>query len=296
MLIIGSDSFIAGKFISRYSDKYSITKISRIETGATNEYFVQDFTKIDPEYFKNKNTVINFSAIVHRPDIKDENIYDEVNHKLTIINAMKAKQAGVKLFIQLSTIAVYGSASYITCSSPLNPANPYARSKLKADEDLLLMQDEKFRVAIIRPPMVYGGGNSPGNMMRLIGLANKAVPLPFKGIDNKRDFINVNNLIQYIAIIAEKELNGIYLVTDNEPVSTEYLIHTISKYLGKKVSLIKPPGWILRMLKVFRPGEFQKLYGTLQIESNFPYENLINRFSVEAGIREMIYSFKENKG
>lgn len=293
MLIIGSDSFIAKKFISQYSGNHHITNISRIKTGVKNEFVVHDLSKIDTDLFKDKNTVLNFAAIVHRPDIKDESVYDEVNHKLTILNAVKAKQAGVKLFIQLSTIAVYGNATSITYATPVNPKNPYARSKLKADEELLSMQDENFKVTVIRPPMVYGGGNSPGNMMRLIGLAAKSIPLPFKDIDNKRDFINVNNLIQYLAIIAEKQLSGIYLISDQEPVSTEYLLLTISRYLGKKAFLLKMPGWMLKSLKAVRPGEFEKLYGTLRIASNFPYENLINRYTVEDGIHEMVDSFKK---
>ncbi len=296
IFIIGSDSFIARKFIHANNKKYAFRSVARTITGIDNEVVIQDFSQISYESFRDIDIIINFAAIVHRLDVKDEPIYDEVNYKLTVLNATKAKQAGVKLFIQLSTVAVYGKASYVSYNTPVNPENPYARSKLKADEALLSMQDGNFKVCILRPPMVYGGGKSPGNMMRLIGLSNKAFPLPFKGIDNKRDFINVNNLIQYISAIAEKQLSGIYLVTDHEPVSTEHLLLTISKYLGKKTMLIKLPGWILKLLKFIRPGDFDKLFGTMQIESNFPDENLINRHSIEDGIREMVNSIDKTKG
>lgn len=296
IFIIGSDSFIARKFILSINDEYYIRSVARTNTGIKNELVIHDFGQISHDSFNDIDTVINFAAIVHRPDIKDEQIYNEVNNNLAILNARKAKHAGVKLFMQISTIAVYGNASSISFDTPINPQNPYAWSKLKADKVLLSMQDESFKVAIIRPPMVYGGGNSPGNMMRLIGLADKSIPLPFRDIDNKRDFINVNNLIQYLAIIAEKQLNGVFLITDQEPVSTEYLLLTISKYLGKKVCLVKLPRWILQTIKAIRPGEFDKLYGTLRIDSNFPYEDLINRFSVEDGIREMVDSFNSTKG
>jgi len=295
ILILGSDSYIAQKFISQYSNNYSIVGISRVKTGIANEYVIKDFTEINANVFNDVEVVFNFAAIVHRSDIKKEKIYDEVNYHLAILNAQKAKKAGVKLFIQMSTIAVYGNASDISIDTPCSPQNAYGRSKLKADNELLKMQDDIFKVAIFRLPMVYGGGKAPGNMMRLIGLADKGFPLPFKGINNNRDFINVNNLIQYLNIVAEKQLSGIYLISDKEPVSIEYLLFIISKYLGKKVSLIKIPKWFLELLRLILPNEFVKLYGMLRVHPNFPNEKLINRFTVEDGIREMVESFIQSK-
>lgn len=295
ILILGSDSFIAQKFISQYSNNYSIAGISRVKTGIANEYVITDLTEINANVFNDVEVVFNFAAIVHRPDIKDEKIYDEVNYHLAILNAQKAKKAGVKLFIQMSTIAVYGNASDISIDTPCSPQNAYGRSKLKADNELLKMQDDIFKVAIFRLPMVYGGGKAPGNMMRLIGLADKGIPLPFKAIDNSRDFINVNNLIQYLNIVAKKQLSGIYLISDQEPISTEYLLSTISKYFGKKVSLIKIPKWFLELLRLISPNEFDKLYGTLRVYPNFPYEKLINRVTVENGISEMVEFFIQSK-
>lgn len=295
LLIIGSDSFIAQKFLST---SFSGVKkgISRIYTQNSIEVCVEDFSNIADTDFKGNDVILNFAAIVHRPDINDSSIYNRVNHEIAIINAQKAKQAGVNLFIQMSTIAVYGNNSNISVTSPHLPHNPYGSSKLKADEELLAMQDEHFKVAIVRPPMVYGGGKAPGNMMRLIKLADKGIPLPFKGIDNKRDFINVHNLVQYLSIIAEKQLSGIHLIADQEPVSTEYLLKCINKYLGKSNRLIKVPGFGLNMLKKFRPNEYDKLFGTLCVTTNFQYEDLIKRHSVESGIREMVDWYKANKG
>ena len=294
ILIIGSDSFIAQKFVC-YSDINLLQGISRTKVQTNCDIVIKDFFKIDEYFFEGMDIIINFAAIVHRPDIKDPDIYNEVNHKLTIINAKKAKNAGVKLFIQMSTIAVYGNSQNISINSSYQPQTPYGISKLKADEALLKMQDDHFKVAIIRPPMVYGGGKAPGNMLRLINLANKGIPLPFKGINNKRDFIHVNNLIQYLSIIAEKQLDGIHLISDHQPVSTEYLLNTISKYLDKKVPLIKIPKIGLKLLKKFRPKDYEKLFGSITIETNFPFENLINRHSVEEGISEMIEWYTSNK-
>jgi UDP-glucose 4-epimerase len=292
-LIIGSDSFIAQQFASHINTDWK--GISRTTINSENETVCADFFSIPQEHFDECNVVVNFAAIVHRPDIKDDSVYDEINYKLTILNAQKAKKSGTALFIQMSTIAVYGNVSEIDKNTPCTPISPYGISKLKADEALLQMQDDSFKVAIVRPPMVYGGGKAPGNMMRLIALASKGIPLPFKNIENKRDFIHVDNLVQYLCVIAEKRLNGVFLLSDHEPVSTEQLLQIISQKLGEKVFLVKVPKFILFLIKSIRPKEFEKLFGTLCLETNFPNESDINRRAVEHGIQEMVEWYKSSK-
>lgn len=74
---------------------------------------------------------------------------------------------------------MFGSASRISETTPERPQTYYGSSKLKADKELMAMSDREFKAAIIRPPMAYGGGMAPGNMLRLIRLVNKHIPLPF---------------------------------------------------------------------------------------------------------------------
>lgn len=297
ILIIGGDSYIAKKFINKFSDYFNIRAISRKITGYWNELIIEDFNNIPEIEFRKKNVVINFAAIVHKENRIPEKYYYDINVSLAIKNANQSKYAGVYQFIQISTIAVYGDAEQININSKENPQTIYAKSKLIADKEILKLNSTSFKVAIIRPPMVYGGGNAPGNMMRLIVLASKGIPLPFKGFENKRNFINVNNLIQYIAIIVEKEQDGIFLISDNVTVSTEYIIQIISKHLQKKVNLFKIPQSALDLLKFIRPNEYNKLYRTLEISTNFPFENSIQNHSVDEGILEMVdWYLREKNG
>jgi UDP-glucose 4-epimerase len=295
ILIIGSDSFIANRFINRYKSEIEITSVSRIPIEEESARIIPDLFSIPKELFYEKSTVINFAAIVHHPEIKDEYTYNNINCNLALLNANKAKAAGVKLFIQMSSIAVYGNVTTISPDTLTNPQTLYGKSKLKADEGLFRMQDEHFKIASIRAPMVYGGGAAPGNMMRLITLVDKGIPMPFKGINNSRDFINVNNLIQYIKIFSEKGLNGIHLISDNEPVSTEAIITIIAGHLNKKTRLIKLPRFFLNALKILFREEYYKTFGTLNIKTNSDIFGLIKRYPVDHGIKEMIDHYKTHK-
>lgn len=295
ILVLGGDSFIAKCFVGAYSDIFCINLISRLSTEFPNETILEDLFSIPNSAFENIDVVINFAALVHHPEIKDDALYDRINHQLVLHNAHKAKQAGVKLFIQMSTIAVYDVTPVISINTPCNPKNSYGSSKLRADIKLLSIQEDKFKVAIVRPPIVYGGGKSPGNMIKLIKLVDKGIPLPFKGIDNSRDFINIHNLVQYLFVIIKKQISGIFIISDKQPVSTEYLVQIISKSLKKNVLFIRIPPFILKFLKRIKPNEYNKLYGSLNVNNNFPFEDLIQRFTVEQGIHEMVESYYNSK-
>jgi UDP-glucose 4-epimerase len=295
VLIIGGDSFIGRSFTEAYKDKISLKLVSRISTQFPDEHILKDLFSIPDSVFKNIEVVINFAALVHDPDIKDKSLYEKINHQLVLNLAAKARRAGVRLFVQLSTVAVYGNNQKISVSSPVNPNNAYGMSKFHADQGLLTMQDENFKVAIIRPPSVYGGKNPPGNMIRLIRLVNKGLPLPFKGIKNSRDFINIHNLVQYIFIIITEQIYGVFLVSDNQPVSTEYLIHLINRSLCQPDILFKIPEGLIKFFKRFKPEGYNKLFGSLQIINCFPYEEIITRYSVESGIDEMVMEYVGRK-
>ena len=220
--------------------------------------------------------------------MNDDYLYDKINTKLPIYLANEAKKAGIKHFIQMSTIAIYGKATNIDENSPENPITLYGKTKLAADKALLSLQDENFKVSIIRPPMVYGGGNAPGNMMKLINISQKGIPMPFKGVNNERDFINVNNLIDVLYLVIKNNIYGIVIPTDKKAVSTEGIINFVKKYSQSKVRLISLPKFILSIIKKIKPNIYNKVFGSLKISCNVPNSIYMPKLSVEEGIKEMI--------
>ncbi len=289
LLVIGGDSFIAGKFIEAIYDLCDITIISRKSTNKPNAIICNNLFDIPNIYFQNKDTIINFAAIVHQPKLKDENLYNTVNHLLPTHLANKAKDAGIKHFIQLSTIAVYGEVSSITNQTQENPNNLYGKSKLSADIGLIRLTNDNFRVSIIRPPMVYGGGLAPGNMLNLLQLVKKGYPLPFKNINNKRHFININNLIRFLILVLKKDDGGIFVPTDRDTVSTEALVKIISEKLHKKPHLFSLPKPILKIISLIKPNLYNKLFGSLEIKfSNHSLSNDYQISSIHEGIKDMV--------
>ncbi|MEI7595020.1 MAG: NAD-dependent epimerase/dehydratase family protein [Bacteroidota bacterium] len=297
ILIIGGDSFVAKSFIAYHRNNYNIKLISRSETNYQNEIILNDFFEIPIDAFKDIDIVINCAAIVHQPKETSNDLYNKINCELAVLNAKKAKENGVKTFIQLSTIAVYGSTENISDLSIENPNNLYGSSKLKADKILFTLSDEAFNTIILRPSMLYGGGNAPGNMMKLIGFADKSIPLPFKNANNKRFFLNIHNLIGFIEASILYKQSNIFVLCDNESISTKELISQISKSLKKADKQISIPQSLLSILKKIKPDIFNKLYGELTIDNTRATEILgFNpTHNIEQGIIEMTKYYLDNK-
>ena len=138
---------------------------------------------LDPKWvdhsFSGVDTIIHTAALVHQSE-KDHSLdeYRKVNTQLTVDIAQKAKNAGVSQFIFMSTMAVYGIEPSLTEDTIINektpdsPTTKYGISKLEAEIELKKLDDSNFKVAIIRPPFVYGK-NCPGNYQLLKKLTLK---------------------------------------------------------------------------------------------------------------------------
>jgi len=297
ILITGGDSFLAKSFIRYQSGSFDIYTISRFSTSYQKELVLYDLFEIKEEMFIGFDAVIHCAALVHQKKKQADAQYFKVNYELPVFIAGLAKKAGVKHFIQISTVAVYGKTEHITTESVELPVNAYGKSKLMADNALLSMQEDTFKVAVIRPPMIYGGGDAPGNMMRLIELIAKGYPLPFRNLSNQRDFIHIGNLCHILKLVLLNNFKGILLVSDGNSLTTTELYMQIAAGLNIKKKYYTLPPFLLKIMKKLLPGIFEKLFGTLTIDIEklkniFHYDAI---FSTREGLKDMCEIVKNRK-
>ncbi|GAE28185.1 UDP-glucose 4-epimerase [Halalkalibacter wakoensis JCM 9140] len=190
--------------------------------------------------------------------------------------AQKAKNAGVKQFVFLSSMSVYGiDSGMIDANSRLNPKSHYGKSKMQAEEMIKPLNDEKFNVAILRPPMIYGKG-CKGNYPRLANLALK-VPI-FPEINNKRSMIYIDNLSEFVKVLIDDCNSGMFFPQNSEYVSTSEMVRTIAEVHGKKVLMTRLFNPFLRLLKT---RTLNKVFGDLIYEkrmSEYKKEYNVNKF------------------
>ncbi|MBL3520903.1 NAD-dependent epimerase/dehydratase family protein [Arcobacter lanthieri] len=278
LLITGSNGFVGNYFINKYKSKYNIKTFSFLK----NDINRLDCNSID--------VVFHLSALVHQMGGASASEYEKTNVIQTIELAKKTKESGVKHFIFMSTVKVYGEETNIkyTENTVCNTEDQYGKSKLKAELELKKLEDEKFKVSIIRTPIVYGYGVK-ANIKNLVNLVNKIPILPFGNINNKRSMVYIGNLCYLVDEIIIQQKSGIFLASDDEPLSTSRLIELIARNLGKKIYLVKIP-FFESLLKLVKPSFYKRLYGSLEVDTTITKEklNLKNPYSVEDGIRLMI--------
>ena len=281
-LVIGGSSYIAQAFIRCYQERVEITSLHR--NSNLKNYF--DLTET---HFRTYDAVINFAAIVHQknPDLQES---QKINTQLPLFLAQKAKEAGVGQFIQLSTVAVYSPLSIsITSETATDPNSIYGKSKLSADEGLLAMQCDDFKVSIVRPPVVYGP-DAPGNMQALIGLIQKGWPLPFLYQENQRSVLYIENLTSALYRIIAQQKAGIFLLCDEEQPSLAALSTNIKKVSRAKTLLFTPPGILIRWLVRFQKLPFYKLYGDLTVDDQFAQKQLghYQKYTLQTALQKTI--------
>jgi len=267
ILITGKNSYIGTSlenWLMREPDKYKVDTVD-MKDGSWKE---KDFSEYD--------VVFHVAGIAHvSSDPKMEDLYYKVNRDLTIETAEKAKAEGVKQFIFMSSIIVYGDSSsskrVIDRNTVPTPSNFYGNSKLQAEEGIKDLETDDFKIVVLRPPMIYGKG-SKGNYPRLARVAKK-IPV-FPDIDNERSMLHIDNLCEFIKVMIDHEESGLYFPQNKEYVKTSELVKTIANVHGKKIWMIGWMNWIIRLM--FGIGIVNKVFGNLVYEKSMSDYNKAN--------------------
>ena len=253
ILITGANSYIGTSF-----EKY-------INENFSEDYQVDIIDMIDGSWreksFAGYDAIYHVAGIAHQKETKENaHLYYEINRDLAFEVAKKAKNDGVKQFIFLSSMSVYGmDTGVITKETRPNPKTNYGKSKLQAEEQIVSLRDETFKVCVLRPPMVYGEG-CKGNYNTIIKLVKK-FPF-FPRVNNKRSMVRIDNLIVLIRKAIDEELDGLYFPQDSEYVNTTKLAKQIAESMHKKVYMSYFLGFVVICLKPFS-RTVKKAFGNL---------------------------------
>lgn len=291
VLITGAGSYIGESFVTYAKEHYG------------SNFRIDTLDMLDPAWreknFSDYDIVYHVAGIAHS-DVG--NVSDEVKEKYYAVNtdlamevARKAKTEGVKLFLFMSSMIVYGnSAPYgkkkvIDAHTVPVPANFYGDSKLQADVGVRSLANDDFKVIVLRPPMIYGKG-SKGNYPVLAKLARK-LPV-FPDVENERSMLYIENLCEFLCqvmLVKEFSISEIVLAPQNaEWVKTCELVKEIGKVSGKSIKLLKILNFVV-LLGSKRSGKISGLVN--KAFGNFVYAHSM---SVYEGISYGVVGLEES--
>ena len=282
ILITGANSYIGTSFekyiTDNFPDNYVIDTVDMID-GSWRE-----------KSFAGYDVIFHVAGIAHSDtgniSQEKEKLYYKVNTDLSIETALKAKCEGVKQFIYMSSAIVYGDSApigeckIITKDTIPTPVNCYGESKLRAENGILKLQGDDFKVVVLRSPMIYGKG-CKGNFVVLSKIA-KLLPI-FPYVNNKRSMLYIENLCEFVRLMIKNEEIGIFWPQNNEYSNTSELVKLIANVCGKRMILVRGFCGLLKLMSFFVVN-INKAFGS------FCYEKSISKYKDNY----CIYSLEES--
>lgn len=291
VLITGLNSYIGNSFEQYIKESYEAVietqKVSLKKQGWQNESW---------EVY---DSVLHVAGLAHvdvrHADGETKQRYYCINRDLARQAAEKAKREGVRQFIYLSSIIVYGDSAPIGKEKKITeqtvpaPANFYGDSKLQGEQAVLELESDSgqdvFCVLVLRLPMIYGK-DSKGNFSRLKKLADKTPVFP--QIENRRSMLYIENLCELIKIAVEKELRGILYPQNKEIVSTSELVRALRGQKQRRIILVPGLGTVLKLC-AYLTGYVNKIFGSLEYEEDLSIlETEYRRYSLQESLVKIL--------
>lgn len=225
VLIVGKNSFVGQGVGAWFAQKVPAPRVDylSVRDGRWKE---MDLSCYD--------AVIFAAALVHRPDVTDWALYEQLNVHLPYSFALHAKACGVGQFVFFSSVSVYRAertlpvGTVIDGNTPPEPDSLYGKSKLQAEQALQTLADGAFCVSIIRPTYVYGQG-CRGRHIEVQKKLSRMLPiLPDAFSDVKMGMVYIDNLAELCWLTVHSGCSGIYHAQDRVPMSTAQILHTLA--------------------------------------------------------------------
>ncbi len=275
VLITGAGSYIGTavrQWLTAFGGHYEVTELD-MHGDAWRSY---DFSKYD--------TVFHVAGIAHADTGKvskeQKQLYYEINRDLAVETAIKAKKSGVKQFIYMSSMIIYGESirpfhgrRRITAMTRPQPSNFYGNSKWQGDRGVRELEDASFKVCVLRPPMIYGAA-SKGNYQMLAKLA-ACMPV-FPLVHNERSILHIDHLCEFVRLMIENEETGVFFPQDASYADTSGLVALIAKAHGKKIRLWTSLASFVRLASL-TPGRIGRM--TDKAFGSFSYEMSLSEYT-----------------
>jgi len=291
VLVTGANGFVGRALCNRLiADQFQVVAATRNQTDFSSPYLSHtQITDLSANTdwtasLQHVDVVVHLAARVHVMTDRATSPLDEfmsVNTEGTLNLARQAAAAGVRRFIFISSVKVNGEETFSANNAAFretdaaDPKDPYAISKWRAECGLQKLRGEcSMEIVILRPPLVYGPGVK-GNFATLIRLIDRGIPLPLASVHNKRSFIALDNLVDFISLCINREKssrasNEVFLLSDGEDISTPELLRRIGQAYNKPARLLPAPeSWLHLMARILNQGAIaDRLLGSLVVDSS----------------------------
>jgi nucleoside-diphosphate-sugar epimerase len=204
------------------------------------------------------NFIGDAEIIIHCAGIiscDSESLYFKINTESTASLLKAARNCpSVESFTLISSVAAVGPSTPgnpITDSSEQNPASPYGRSKLAA-ENLLKDETLPFRTCALRPPAIYGPRDT--SFLPFFKLGQRGLAVKLGNIQELSMVYGTDAANAAVLLATNENARGCYLIDSGKCFSFKDIASAISDTFNRKIKLISIPVWLMKSV-AFLLGE-----------------------------------------
>ncbi len=236
-LVTGASGFVGRHIVDRLSSagvhvKALVRRVPQPGFDESVEIVIGDLGR--PESYA--PALDGVSAVVHAA--LTDNLSDEPRVTSTLFQ--HSAQAGVRKFVHLSSIAIYGNppSEIVTEeTTPVPSSDAYSRTKL-AIEEALQSTSTGLEIAILRLGCVYGpgGGWWTEGLLNQMRHGNMILVNEGAGIAN---LVHVSDVARIVGAILGRSGTPweVFNVTDGSPVAWSRYFAELEKILGRKATV-----------------------------------------------------------
>jgi len=267
-IVIGANSRLARAFVMASAKTgIEVVRVQRREADRSalgRVEVVASYDRLPGSLFAGVTSIVN---CVGRPVAAPGSSLKEVNSDIPVSVARQGLDHGVRHFVQVSSLSVFGRATHVDHTTPLRPTTLYGQTKLEAEQRLLAMRNNGLELALVRVPMIYGPGVS-SKLENLARLADLLGWLPAVTSRPKRSFAHIDNAAAALVFIVSGNVAGSFFATDREPFEVEVLAAACATAGRRRPRIVRIPDIALLPLRICAPP----LHGSL-FESSVVVEN-----------------------
>ena len=227
-MVTGASGFVGGHVLAALAKDAAAKGLGRADLGAWDRTTLR-------RALEGATGIVHSASIVHKPSTPAEE-YTRFNVEGTRALLDAARDAGVKRFVFMSSIKVYGETPEGTIdeSTPIAAEAHYARTKARAEELVLAAKD--LQPIVLRLCPVYGRGDK-GNVRTVIrAIARRRFFVPGDG-STKKSLVHVSTVADVVRAATTKSATGAFVVADRHAPSIRELADTIAKHLGRRAPI-----------------------------------------------------------
>ena len=224
---------IAGIDLST-TDRHSLHRVPNVKYAAADILSIEDL----------QNVMVGIDSVIHAAGLA--HIHDQkrvatapfyaINEQGTYNVARAAAKAGVKHFVLVSSVSVYGNNGVIGSNeeSPCQPENAYADSKWRAEQKALeVAESTGMDLTILRMATLYGEGD-PGNVGRLVKMVAQGRFVWIGNGSNRKSLIYRSDAARACITALATPKSSIYNVSA-APSTMREVVTNLSIALGRSV-------------------------------------------------------------